>query len=207
MIDLAGTELHTGDIVTDSRGKLFRIKDTPGTVQAQRIAYAQGVRPGRAGLADTGPATSVRLYNALRVVVAVGADYAAYYKRAWDQHQQQVVHGEIRGHKARVAKSFPKGETNVAPVPDKAGFYCAATWERIVPDYKKSIWKQSTFAISYDGRLTHHYMTCNLQRHLSTVKTKGWEPVKVLSKHKDTRALIAAFDRWATKHGYRSVIK
>lgn len=94
----------------------------------------------------------------------------------------------------------------MTPVPDKAGFYTAAVWERIRPDYERDVWKEVVFAISYDGRLTRRFMTINMQRHLDTVKTRGWIPMKVKSKHKDTRSMIKAMDRWATKRGFRKII-
>lgn len=112
MVDLAGAAVEDGDIVTDSRGKLFRITPTPGTVQAQRCAYAIEVRWSRGGLATRGPVTSVRLYNALRVSGqprAAQKEYAAQYKAAWDKHQQPVANGQIRGHKARVVAAGLQG--------------------------------------------------------------------------------------------------
>jgi hypothetical protein len=208
--DLAGRDLLVGDVVTDSRGKLFQIRETPASVQAQRIAYAYEGRWARGGFATAPKATAVRLYNALRVSgqpPATQAEYAAQYKAGWDQHQQPVARGEIEGHKARVKAAGLQGGATVAPVPEKAGYYTAATWERIVPDYKRSVWRNTTYAISFDGKVVRHYMECNLQRHLATVQTKGWTEVKVRSKHKDTRSMIAAMDRWAVKHGFRSVIK
>lgn len=210
MKDLTGRDVVAGDVVTDSRGKMFRIRETPATVQAQRCAYAVEVRWARVGLAETGPATSVRLYNALLVKAlarAAQTEYAALYKRAWDQHQQPVARGEIERHKARVKAAGLQGGTTVAPVPEKAGFYTAATWERITPDYERSVWKETVFAISFDGKLVRRFMTINLQRRLESVKTKGWVPMKVKSKHKSTRSMIAAMDRWATKRGFKAVIK
>lgn len=209
MIDLAGAGLLVGDVVTDSRGKLFQIRETPASVQSQRIAYAYEGRWARGGFATAPKATAVRLYNALRVSgqpPATQTEYAAQYKAAWDKHQQPVARGEIEGHKARVKAAGLQGG-NEMPVPEKAGFYTAATWERIQPDYKNDVWKETVYAISFEGNLVRRFMTINMQRRLESVQTKGWMPVKVKSKHKDTRSMIAAMDRWAVKHGFRSVIK
>lgn len=94
----------------------------------------------------------------------------------------------------------------MTPAPDKAGFYTAAVWERIQPDYEKDVWKETCFAISYEGKLTRRFMTINLQRRLDSVKTRGWIPMKVKSKHASTASMIKAMDRWAMKRGFRKII-
>ena len=207
MHDIAGNKLHVGDVVTDSRGKLFEIRETPPSVQAQRISYATELKWARGGPRQTGPPTAVRQYTCLRVDPSPELRYAdqlkVRYREAYKQHMSRHVRAEISDHKRRVEKAMPKE----MPVPEpKSGDFTAATWERLEPDYKAGIWKERVYALSYSGKLVTRYTTCNLQRHLQSFKSAGWKEVKVRSKHASTRSMIDAMDRWATKRGFRRVI-
>lgn len=102
--DVAGQLVQVGDVVTDSRGHLFRVKETPGTVLANRVMYAQGVSWSRHALRDIGGPTAVRLYVSLRIDPSPDArqNYAEAYHAAYELHGRAVTEADLASHKRRV---------------------------------------------------------------------------------------------------------
>lgn len=68
MQDIIGQELSIGDIVTDGRGKQWRLLETQPSFERQRIFSAIEVRPSKGMTRTVGFITIVRSYMSLKLM-------------------------------------------------------------------------------------------------------------------------------------------